>query len=78
VALNSKVVATFSEAMNATTIDTTSFTVIGAGEPALTGTVSLDATTNTASFTPGSNLTASTVYTATLTSQVKSSAGSAL
>jgi hypothetical protein len=40
--------------------------------------VSLDAASNTASFTPGSNLTASTVYTATLTSNVKSSAGTAL
>jgi hypothetical protein len=78
VALNSKVVATFSVAMDATTIDTTSFTVIGAGEPALTGTVSLDATTNTARFTSGSNFTASTVYTATLTRNVKSSAGVAL
>ncbi len=78
VALNSKVVATFSETMDATTIDTTSFTVIGAGEPALTGTVSYDAASKTASFTPGSNFTASTVYTATLTSNVKSSAGVAL
>lgn len=78
VALNSKVTATFSESMDATTIDTLSFTVVGAGEPALTGTVSLDAATNTASFTPGSNLTISTVYTATLASNVKSSAGSTL
>ncbi len=78
VALNSKVVATFSEAMDATTIDTTSFTVIGASEPALTGTVSYDAASRTVSFVSGSNFTASTVYTATLTSNVKSSAGVAL
>jgi hypothetical protein len=78
VARNSKVTATFSEAMDDTTIDTMSFTVIGAGEPALIGTVSLDAASNTASFTSGSNFTASTVYTATLTSSVKSSAGIAL
>jgi hypothetical protein len=64
--------------MDVSTIDTTSFTVIGAGEPTLVGAVSLDAATNTASFTPGSNLTASTVYTATLTSNVTSSAGTAL
>ena len=78
VALNSKVTATFSEAMDAATIDTLSFTVIGAGEPALIGSVSLDAPTNTASFIPGSNFTASTVYTATLTRNVRSSAGIAL
>lgn len=79
VALNSKVTATFSEAMDATTIDTVSFTVTGAGESALTGTVSLDVASNTASFTPGSGgFTPGTVYTATLTSNVKSSAGTAL
>lgn len=78
VAINSKVTAVFSEAMDATTIDTTSFTVKGASEPALIGTVSLDADTNTASFTPNSNLTASVVYTATLTTSVTSAAGVAL
>lgn len=78
VPLNNKVAATFSKEMKASTIDNVSFTVVGAGEPALTGTVSLDAATNTASFTPGSNFTASTVYTATLTADVKSSAGVAL
>jgi len=78
VALNNKVFATFSETMDATTIDTTSFTVIGAGEPALIGSVSLDAASNTASFTPNSNFTAGTLYTATLTSEVRSSAGVAL
>ena len=78
VALNNKVTATFSEAMDATTIDTVSFTVTGAGESALTGTVSLDAATNTASFTPGSNITASKLYTATLTTSVTNSSGTAL
>ncbi len=70
VALNSKVTETFSEAMDANTIDTTSFTIIGAGEPALTGTVSFDAASNTVSFTPNSNLTPGTVYTATLTTTI--------
>ena len=78
VALGSKVTSTFSEAMDPTTIDTTSFTVIGAGETALVGSVSFNATTNTANFTPGGDLTPSTVYTATLTSNVNSSAGTAL
>ncbi len=78
VALNNKVVATFSEAMDTSTIDTTSFTVVGAGEPPLTGVVSLDAASNTASFTPGSSFTADTLYTATLANKVKSSSGIAL
>jgi hypothetical protein len=78
VPLNNKVIATFSEAMNGSSIDTISFKVKGAGEAALVGTVSLDAATNTASFVPGSNLTASTLYTATLTTAIKSSADTAL
>jgi len=72
VSLNSKVVASFSEAMDTATIDTSSFTVIGAGEPALTGTVSYDANSISASFTSGSNFTASTLYTATITTAAKS------
>ena len=75
---NHKVTATFSTAMNAATITTSSFTVVGAGESALVGTVSLNAATNTASFVPGSNFTASTVYTATLTTAAKSTGGKAL
>lgn len=75
---NHKVTATFSTAMNAATITTSSFTVVGANEPALVGTVSLNAATNTASFVPGSNFTASTVYTATLTTAAKSTGGKAL
>ena len=78
VALNSKVIATFSETMDAANIDTVSFTVVGAVEPALSGSVSLDAATIAASFTPGSAFTASTRYTATLTTLVKSPAGNAL
>lgn len=72
VALNSKVVASFSEAMDTTTIDGSSFNVIGAGEPALTGTVSYDVDSSSASFTSGSNFTASTLYTATITTAAKS------
>ena len=78
VALNSKVTATFSEAMDASTINSSSFTVIGAGETALTGTVSFDATSNTAVFIPSSNLTPGIVYTATLSSNVTNSVGTAL
>lgn len=78
VATNQKVIATFSEAMDSASFDSTSFTVVGASEPALVGVVSLDAASNTAIFVPNSNLTASTVYTATITAAAKSSAGKAL
>ena len=78
VPLNSKVVANFSEAMDATTIDSLSFTVVGASEPALTGTVTTDANSNSATFTPGSNFTASTLYTATITTAATSVSGKSL
>lgn len=78
VSLNRKVIAIFSGAMDASTINSLNFTVQGAGEAAMVGTVSFDAATNTATFTPSSNYTASTVYTATLNRNVKSSTGIAL
>jgi hypothetical protein len=78
VPLNKNVVATFSEAMDPLTIDNTSFSVFGANEPELIGTVSYDAATKTATFNPDSNFTKSTVYTATLNISIKNSAGTAL
>lgn len=72
VATNSKVVVTFSETMDATTMNTDSFTVKDASGTAVTGTISLNADTSIASFTPDSNLTANTVYTATITTAVTS------
>ncbi|PIO89094.1 MAG: hypothetical protein COS82_07320 [Zetaproteobacteria bacterium CG06_land_8_20_14_3_00_59_53] len=78
VPINSNVAATFSAAMNSTSINTTNFTVVGAGETALAGTVSLDAASNTATFNPTGNMTVSKLYTATLTTGVKSALGMAL
>lgn len=75
VATNQKVTATFSEAMNSATLDGSSFTVEGAGEPAITGNVTLDAASNTAIFAPNSNLSISKVYTATITTAAESSTG---
>ncbi len=79
VALNAKVVATFSEDMDETTFTDLSFTVIDAdrNEP-LVGTVTYDAGTQTASFTPSINFTISTKHTATLTTTVKSALGTSL
>ncbi len=70
VALNNPVNATFSEAMDPTTINTANFTVQVAGPPIgspLTGTVTYDPLTYIATFTPASALAANTTYTATIT-----------
>jgi hypothetical protein len=63
--------------MNPTTINTATFLVTTAGLP-VTGTVSLDVTGTIATFTPLNPLTASTTYTATITTGVTDLAGNAL
>ncbi len=77
VGVNSKVFVTFSEEMNAETITDTSFTVSGPTLTALDGTVSYDVASKTASFTlPVSRPFAiNTLYTATVTTAVKSTVG---
>jgi len=74
--LNASIDATFSEAMDSSTISTTTFTLVGPGAVTVTGTVAL--ATLTATFDPASNLTGSSVYTATITTGVKDLAGNAL
>ena len=69
--------ATFSTAMDATTITALTFTVKQAGK-AVAGTVTLDAATNTATFTPTAPLGAALAYTATITTGVKDANGVAL
>jgi hypothetical protein len=78
VPLNQKVTATFSTAMNAATINGTTFTLAGPGGTAVAGTVTYAAGSNSALFAPAVNLTASTAYTATITSGAKDLAGNAL
>lgn len=76
VAINTTVTATFSEAMDPLTITTSTFTLkTTAGAVAVTGTVSYDAGTKTATFTPSSPLANNTGYTATVTTGVKDLAG---
>ena len=75
IALNSKVTATFSEAMNATTINATNFT-LKQGTTAIAGTVAYSGTT--ATFTPAANLLANTVYSGTITTGAKDAAGNAI
>lgn len=79
VATNIAVTATFSEAMNADTLDTASFTVGVDGETPMTGTVSLDAATNTGIFQPsGGDFAAGATYLATITTAVASENGKVL
>lgn len=68
VPVNSSINATFDEAMDQATIDATTFTLLPASGPAIAGTFSYDLASNIATFTPTSDLAASTVYTATVIS----------
>jgi hypothetical protein len=64
---NTVAVATFSEAMNPSTISATTFTLTGPAAAAATGQVVYDAPDYVATFTPASNLALNTTYTATIT-----------
>jgi hypothetical protein len=77
VAISTAVSATFSEAMNASTITTTSFT-LKAGTTPVSGSVSYNSGTYTATFTPGANLSYSTTYTATLSTAITDATGNPL
>lgn len=68
--------ATFNEAMNATTINTSTFLVTGPGDAPVTGTVTYSGIT--ATFTPSAALAASTLYTATITTGAENPLGNAL
>jgi len=71
---NIVITATFSEAMNPVTVNTTTFTVA----PGVTGVVTLDGTGKIGTFTPSSNLALNTTYTATVTTGVQDTTGNAL
>jgi hypothetical protein len=71
---NTVLAATFPQAMNPATINSTTFTVA----PGVSGTVTADATNKTFTFVPSSNLTLSTTYTATITTGAQDSSGNAL
>jgi ketosteroid isomerase-like protein len=78
--IDTTVSATFSTAMDPTTITNGTFTlaVAGAGGAQVSGTVSYDSASQIATFVPSANLTASTQYTATVSNLVKDLAGNAL
>ena len=75
VALNQKIAATFSKTMNASTITTATY-ILRQGTTPIPGFISYSGTT--ALFSPATNLTAATVYTATLTTGAEDLAGNAL
>ncbi|WP_169579656.1 ice-binding family protein [Saccharospirillum impatiens] len=68
---NTKVVAVFNRAMKSDTLTQNSFTLQGDGESGVVGAVAYNADTKAATFTPNGNLTASTLYTATITTAVE-------
>ena len=72
------ITASFSEAMNASTITSATFVVSGPGATAVPGTVAYNATTHIATFTPTNALAPSTTYTATITTGAKDTSGNAL
>jgi hypothetical protein len=71
---NTVITATFSEAIDPATINTTTFTVA----PGVTGTVTLDGTGQIATFTPSGNLALNTTYTARITTGVQDLFGNSL
>jgi len=75
VAINGSTSATFSEAMDPATINTSTFTLTHSGT-SVAGAVTYAGTT--ATFKPTSNLAVSTSYTATITTGAKDLAGNAL
>ncbi|MDD5224148.1 MAG: Ig-like domain-containing protein, partial [bacterium] len=75
VPINKKIAATFSETMDPLTLTTATFTVKQGTTP-VSGAVTYAGTV--ATFTPAGNLTAGTVYTATIATGAKDLAGNAL
>ena len=75
VAFNTKVSATFSEVMDPSSINATTFT-LKQGATAVAGVVTYSGVT--ATFSPSANLAANTLYTATITTGAKDLAGNTL
>jgi hypothetical protein len=76
VAVNKKVAATFSEAMDPSTVTAATFTLTAPNAAPVSGAVTYVGTT--ATFTPAASLAANTTYTATVTTGVTDLAGNAL
>ncbi len=75
VAARTPISVTFSEAMDTSSLTSSTFVVSAGGTP-ISGTVSV--ASNSATFTPSTDLDLNTLYTASVTTGVKDSAGNAL
>jgi hypothetical protein len=78
VATNQKITATFNEGMDSTTINPSSFTLMGPGITPVLATVTYTTIGDTATFTPSIALAAGTLYTASITTAAKDLAGNAV
>jgi hypothetical protein len=78
VATTGSVNASFSEAMDATSISSATFQLTGPASAAVAGTVTYDAGSFIATFTPSATLADSTTYTATINNAATDLAGNAL
>ncbi|SNT38952.1 Ig-like domain-containing protein, partial [Granulicella rosea] len=78
VLLTQPVSATFSTAMNASTLNSATFTLATSSGVAASGSVTYNSFTSTATFTPSANLATSTTYVATITTGAQNAAGAAL
>ncbi len=72
------ITASFSEAMDPSTITASTFTLTGPGSTPVAGTAAYSVSTGVAVFTPTSALTPSTTYTATITTGAKDASANAL
>jgi hypothetical protein len=77
IGVNSSITGTFSEAVQSSTVSTTTFT-LKAGTTSIPGTVTLSSDRETATFDPSSSLSPATSYTATITTGVRDLAGNAM
>jgi hypothetical protein len=75
---NSLITVTFNKAMEASSINGTTFTLTGPGSVAVAGEVTYVASSNTAIFTPSATLGLNTAYTGTITGGVRDTFGNAL
>jgi hypothetical protein len=75
---NTVAVATFSEAMNPSTISAATFTLTGPSAASVAGVVAYDAPDYVATFTPSSTLALNASYTATVTTGAQDLLGNAL
>src|SRR5579862_5829331 len=75
---NTLVTVTFSKAMAASSINSSTFTLTGPGSAPVAGQVTYDASSKTAIFTPSSTLALSTAYSGTVTTGAKDTSGDGL